>query len=141
MSDCLFCKIARKEIPAEIIYEDEKAVGFLDVQPLAPGHTVIVPKNHAENIIELTDGDVGPLFLAVKKITAMLDKAFKPDGFIIGINHGRFSGHTTGVDHLHIHVYPRWHSDKGISIHDLVHNPVRESLSEIAKKIKIANNL
>ena len=137
--DCLFCKIANKQIPAEIVYEDSDTLAFLDIHPRAPGHTMIIPKIHAENILDLPDNLVGKVFLTVKKIAGMLTKAFKPEGFTIGINHGRVSGQV--VDHLHIHVMPRFSNDQGASIHSVVNNPPAESLKEIAEKIKKVQNL
>jgi len=134
MTDCLFCKIGRKEIASEIVYENKDAVAFLDINPRAPGHTVVIPTEHAKTILDLSDGAVGPVFLTVKKVVAMLKGAFKPDGFTIGINHGRASGQI--VDHLHIHIFPRWKNDKGTSMHGVVDNPPKESLKEIAEKIK-----
>ncbi len=132
--DCLFCKIINKQIPAQIVYEDSHALGILDIHPRAPGHTIIIPKIHAENILDLPDYALEPLFAAVKKITGVLKKTFNPDGFTIGINHGKASGQA--VDHLHIHSIPRWLNDRGSSLHIVVHNPPQESLDAIAEKIK-----
>ena len=109
--DCLFCKIANKEIPAQIIYESADATAVLDVNPRAPGHTIILPKVHAENILKLPDDKIEGVFKAVKETTDLLNKKLKPDGFTIGINHGRVSGQI--VEHLHIHVIPRWAGDGG----------------------------
>jgi len=119
---------------AEIIYEDENAVGVLDIHPRSPGHVMALPKFHAENILDLPDEKIEGVFSAVKKITDILKKTFNPDGFTIGINHGKASGQA--VDHLHIHIMPRWHGDNGSSIHGVVNNPSKESLEEIAKKIR-----
>ena len=130
---CLFCKIINKEIPAEIVYEDDDALAILDVHPKAPGHTMILPKIHAENILDLAEEKIQGVFKAVKKTTELLNKSLKPDGFTIGINHGKVSGQT--IEHLHIHVIPRYHNDAGGSIHDVVDNPPKESLEEIKKKI------
>ncbi|HUY69538.1 MAG TPA: HIT family protein [Candidatus Tyrphobacter sp.] len=131
--DCLFCKLANKELKAEIIYEDEAAVAFLDIHPIAPGHTLVLPKIHAENILDLPDEAVKPLFLALKKTTELLQKSLKPEGFTIGINHGKISGQA--IDHLHIHVIPRFKNDGGRSLHFLVQNIPSESLQEIKSKI------
>lgn len=131
--DCLFCKIINREIPSEKIYEDDAAFAFLDIHPLAPGHTVIIPKVHAQNILDLPETAVGPLFLVVKKITAALNSALKPHGFTIGINHGKVSGQA--IDHLHIHVIPRFEGDGGGSLHSVVENPPREPVSAIKEKI------
>jgi histidine triad (HIT) family protein len=131
--DCLFCKIAAKEIPTSIVYEDDATLGILDVHPRSPGHTMVIPKAHAENILDLPPEAVGPVFTAVKKVTSLLQKSLQPDGFTIGVNHGRVSGQT--VDHLHIHIMPRWNDDGGGSIHSVVNNPPQESLEEIRTKI------
>ncbi|HOB89717.1 MAG TPA: HIT family protein [Candidatus Colwellbacteria bacterium] len=131
--DCLFCKIAAKKISSEIIYEDEWVTAFLDVNPLTEGHTLIVPKKHAENILDLDDNAIGPVFAAVKKVTAMLEKSLHPRGFTIGINHGKISGQS--IDHLHIHVIPRYTSDGGGSLHSVVHFPPTASLKETKNKI------
>lgn len=134
--DCLFCKIINKEIPAEVVYEDDDAMGVLDVRPLAPGHVFVLPKSHAQDILALEDKKIGPLFNAVKKIARLVNGAFSPDGFVIGVNHGRFPGHATGVDHLHVHIIPRWKDDGGVSLHGMVSNPPKASLKEIAEKIR-----
>jgi len=132
--DCLFCKIGKKEIPAEFVYEDDHAFGILDINPIAPGHTMIIPKVHSENLIDLPAEEIGPVFLAVKKCAENLSHAFKPEGFTLGINHGRVSGQL--VDHLHIHIVPRFAGDGGGSVHSVVNNPPKESLEAIAKKIR-----
>ena len=132
--NCLFCKISTKEVKAEVIYEDTNTLAFLDIQPKAPGHTMIIPKSHAENILNLKDEDIQPTFLTVKKIAGILSKALKPNGFTIGINHGRVGGQV--IDHLHIHVIPRFDGDGGGSIHSVVHNPPKESLETIAELIR-----
>ncbi|MBI5147617.1 MAG: HIT family protein [Parcubacteria group bacterium] len=135
--ECLFCKIANKEIRDNVVYEDEKTVAFLDINPRADGHTMVISRVHSNNILDLDDKETAPLFLTLKRVTAMIDKALKPDGFTIGINHGSSAGQA--VDHLHIHVIPRWKNDGGSSIHGVVGNPPRESLDAIAEKIKNSN--
>lgn len=131
---CLFCKIINKEIPADIIYEDGEVVAVLDIQPRAPGHAMVLPKIHVENISELPEKNIGSVFAAVKKTVGLLEKSLKPDGFTIGINHGRVSGQT--IEHLHIHIIPRWQGDGGGSVHDTVDNPPKkEDLEEIKNKI------
>lgn len=132
--NCLFCKIIKKEISAEIIYEDKNVVAVLDAAPIALGHAMVLPKTHAENILDLDDKLTGPVFLAVKKVVNLLNRSLKPGGFTIGINHGRVSGQA--IDHLHIHIVPRWQNDGGYSIHGIVKNPPHESVQETADKIK-----
>ncbi len=134
MDACLFCKIVRGEIKPEIIYQDDHAIAFLDVNPLAPGHTLVIPKLHAPQLTDLTDSAVGPLFLTVKKITAILANTLHSDGFTIGMNQGE-AGHA-GVDHLHIHLIPRFTGDKGGSLHTIVNNKPKKSTKEIAELIR-----
>ena len=131
--DCIFCKIINKEVPAYFIYEDDDVVAMLDIHPKAPGHAMILTKVHAENILDLPDDEIEAVFKAVKKITGLLQKALKPDGFTIGINHGKASGQA--VDHLHIHIIPRWQNDGGGSIHSVVDNPPKQNLTDIKNKI------
>ena len=133
MEDCLFCKIVKKEISAEIVYENEVAIGLLDVHPKAPGHTMVIPKNHVATILNLPENKTGPFFIAVKNATRMLQKALVPDGFNIGLNHGKDGGQT--IDHLHVHIIPRYKGDGGTSMHGIVDNPPQESLQEIKEKI------
>lgn len=133
MEECLFCKIIRKEIPAQFVYEDDASVAVLDVNPRAPGHTMVLPRAHASHLLELEEGSVGPLFRTVKHVTEALQRTFSPDGFTIGINHGRAAGQA--IDHLHVHIIPRWKDDGGHSIHSLVNNTPEASLEEIRSKI------
>ena len=131
--DCLFCKMANKEVVADVVYENDGAVGVLDIHPVAPGHTMILPKVHAENILDLPKDKVELVFIAVQEMTQKLQDIFSPDGFTIGINHGKVSGQA--VDHLHIHIIPRFKGDGGKSIHSVVDNSP-ESLAEIKEKFK-----
>jgi len=133
MVNCLFCDISTGKIPSQKIYEDEHTFAFLDINPRATGHTMVISKFHAPTILELPNSEIAPLFSAVKKVTAMLEKTLAPDGFTMGINHGSVSGQT--VDHLHFHIIPRWHTDKGQSLHSVVDNPPKESVEKIAKRI------
>lgn len=137
MKDCLFCKIALKEIPARIVYEDENTMGFLDINPRALGHIMVIPKAHVETILDLEEKQIEPLFSAVKKITGLLNKAFKPDGFSIGINHGKWAGQE--VNHLHVHIMPRWQNDGGQSIQSVVSSPPKETLESIQERILKVN--
>ena len=131
MVGCLFCKIVKKEIPVEVIYDNDFVLAILDINPCASGHTMVLPKVHVETILDLPE--VGSVFEAVKKVTGRLKKVFNPDGFTIGINQGRAAGQA--IDHLHIHIIPRYKNDGGVSLHGVVDNPPKESLSSIKDKI------
>ncbi len=134
MVACLFCRIVSGEIPAERIYEDDHALAFLDIHPRAPGHTMVIPKVHAPNILELPQTEVPGLFLAVQKLAGAVQSGLGAPGLTIGINQGRVSGQE--VDHLHVHLLPRFADDGGGAIQSVVNNPSAESLPEISQKIK-----
>jgi len=132
-NNCLFCKIIDKIIPSAIVYEDEHTLAFLDIHPMSAGHTLVIPKVHAENILDLSDIQIGTLFQAVKKVVALLQGRLGSKGFTIGINHGRISGQV--IDHLHVHIVPRHEGDGGGSLHSVVKNPPQESLEVIQAKL------
>ncbi len=106
MSECLFCRIVAGEVRAEIVHEGPGAVAFLDTHPAARGHVLVIPRAHAATLLELEDGAVGALFLAVKEVQARVLAALRPRGFNVGWNHGRAGGQH--VPHLHVHVLPRY---------------------------------
>lgn len=131
MDSCLFCKISQKKVPNHTVYEDNNVLAFLDIYPLAKGHTVVIPKEHAQNLQELSDDSLRPLFQAVKQTTNILQKTLNPDGFNIGWNHGEVAGQT--IPHLHVHIIPRWSNDGGKSLHAIIKNPGDTSVEDIAK--------
>jgi len=138
MEECVFCKIVGGEVKAEKIYETEDAVAFLDINPRAPGHTLVIPKKHAESLADLEDELVAGVFKAVKSVMKMLKKTIRPDAFTIGINDGKVAGQV--IPHLHVNVIPRFKGDKGKSIHSVVDNPPSEEISEIGKRIRGYDN-
>ena len=132
---CLFCSMVNKEVPVWVIYEDEKTLAFLDIHPRAPGHTIIIPKSHVASLLDLEDRDVEPLFGAVKAVQTRILEVLHPEGFTIGVNQGHAAGQE--IDHLHVHILPRFSGDGGKAIQGLVNNPSKESLKEMAEKLSI----
>ncbi|BCV25645.1 histidine triad nucleotide-binding protein [Gelria sp. Kuro-4] len=103
MADCIFCKIAVKEIPADLIYEDENLVAFNDINPQAPVHFLVVPKKHIVNLLELGPADAGLLAQVHRVIVSLARKRGIADaGFRVVINTKENGGQT--VPHLHFHV-------------------------------------
>ncbi|OGL88652.1 hypothetical protein A3H75_00640 [Candidatus Uhrbacteria bacterium RIFCSPLOWO2_02_FULL_51_9] len=127
--DCLFCNIASGAIPSYHVYEDDRALAFLDIHPLAKGHTLVIPKMHGGTILDLPEDEVAHLFRAVQKTTARVKEIIKPDGFTLGVNHEIGQD----VPHLHVHIIPRWHGDSGVNIHDVVRAGSDVSVEEVAK--------
>lgn len=102
MSDCLFCKIVDGQLPATIVYEDDRAVAFRDLKPVAPTHVLIVPRKHIASLATLEDADsavVGHLFVAARKIAEAEGLA---DGWRTVFNVGAHAGQT--VFHIHLHL-------------------------------------
>ncbi len=107
MKDCIFCKIARKEIPADIFYEDENCVAFLDIEPVNLGHTLIVTKKHFDDISELQKKDLDGLNSAVLKISKAILKV--SEGLNVMQNNKKSAGQE--VPHYHVHLIPRYSGD------------------------------
>jgi len=135
---CLFCNIAKGEVSSHKVFENSQALAFLDIHPISLGHTVVIPKSHASTVIDLPEDQVEDVFMAVKKVTFMLAKTLGAENFTIGINHGRMLGHPD-IDHLHIHVIPRFEGDGGKDIHSVVSNPPDEDVAETKERIIKAN--
>jgi histidine triad (HIT) family protein len=106
---CLFCKIINKEIPADIVYEDEHLFVLLDISPINEGHCLVIPKNHYINMDEIPDELMGVLFTRVKHTSIAVKKATGADGITNIINNGEGVGQI--VFHSHIHIIPRHKSD------------------------------
>ncbi len=107
--DCIFCKIAKGEIPSTTVYEDNDFRVIQDINPANLGHCLILPKTHAANIYELSEELTGKAFMLAKKIAAAVQKATDCDGVNILQNNGETAGQT--VFHFHIHVIPRLKGD------------------------------
>jgi histidine triad (HIT) family protein len=105
MEDTVFSKIIRREIPAEIVYEDDDTIAFLDIQPNAPGHTLVVPKKPVANIFDADDETLAALMRAVRMVAPAVRDAVGAQGVHINSNHGEAAGQV--VFHLHFHVIPR----------------------------------
>lgn len=105
MNDCVFCKIVAKEIPALVVYDDDKIMAFLDVNPRFEGHTIIIPKQHAETLTDLDDETAAHLFVVVKKVAEDIKEKLGVEAFNLGNNNGEQAGQV--VKHLHIHIIPR----------------------------------
>lgn len=101
MSECLFCKIVRKEIPGDIVYEDGKILAFNDIAPQAPVHILVIPKEHAASFVGLQDSSViGKIYQVIGQLAEQ--KGVDQTGFRVVVNHGRAAGQA--VPHLHFHL-------------------------------------
>lgn len=133
-NNCLFCKIINKEIPATIIYENNEVIAILDINPVNPGHTLVIPKKHSVDILDTDDHLLGDIASVVKKVGQALKSSLGYEGFNVGVNNGTVAHQI--IMHAHWHVIPRREND------GLVHWPHKgyaegeESL--VAEKLKSA---
>lgn len=109
MKDCVFCKIIRKEIPSDFVYENDKVVAFLDIAPINRGHTLVVPKEHHSDLLETPDDVLHDMIVRAKKISKAVMAAVKADGVNLGVNTKPAAGQV--VFHTHFHIIPRFSGD------------------------------
>jgi len=109
MSDCIFCKIVEKQIPAAIVYEDDDILVFMDIGPIIKGHALVISKQHYETVAETPDSVVAKLHVTAKRIADAQLNGLAADGVNILQNNGKASGQE--VSHIHVHVIPRFDED------------------------------
>ena len=127
--DCIFCKIAKKEIPAKIVTETENSIAFLDVFPLSRGHTLIIPKHHYEKVQDITVDDNTDLFETLRKVVSKVDKI--TGSTLLAIHNGKESGQE--IPHVHVHLIPRKPSDLAGPVHSMFKNRPKLSDDELDK--------
>lgn len=110
MNDCLFCKIVKGDIPSYKVYEDDKCIAFLDISQATIGHTLIVPKEHYANFLEIPEELLAHLSIVAKKIATSISYIKGVKGFNIINNCNEVSGQA--IMHFHIHVIPRYTKDE-----------------------------
>jgi len=132
--DCIFCKIIEGEIPAVKVLDEELVLAFMDINPSSRGHMLVVPKKHAENIFEISEGDLAAVIKAVKRCATAVKEALKAEGVTVLQLNGTASDQI--VPHLHIHIIPRWEND-GLPMSTWEMKPGdMEEIKDIARKVK-----
>jgi histidine triad (HIT) family protein len=114
MEDCIFCKIVKGEIPSFKVYEDEKVFAFGDINPISPGHSLIIPKKHAQDLWEISGDDLTAVHLASKKIIKAIQDALQPSGVACVQLNG--PGANQVVLHYHLHLVPRLAGDPELPV-------------------------
>ena len=130
---CVFCKIARKEADASIVYEDAEIIAFMDIRPVSEGHTLVIPKKHYLDIFDTPEDLLGASHIVTKRIAAAVKKATKANGISIVQQNGQAAGQD--IFHLHIHVIPRFEGKKMPRFEELGLAD-RETLERAAQRIR-----
>lgn len=131
-ADCIFCKIIRGEIPSFKVWEDDKTFAFMDINPIAAGHALIVPKFHTPNIYEAPEDWTGPTLGSVSRVARAVRDEVAPDG--VNILQANDKGAAQSVFHIHFHVIPRNIGD-GLTMNwDMVPGDMDE-IGKLAEKI------
>ncbi len=135
-ADCVFCKIVQGEIPSHKVYEDDKTLAFLDIHPVNPGHTLVIPKaENTRNLLDISENDWLAMTAVARKVAHAVEKAMGADGVNIMMNNREHAGQV--VDHPHIHVIPRFKGDglkqwtpssNGLNDPDVVSEKIRAAL-------------
>jgi histidine triad (HIT) family protein len=107
--NCVFCKIVAGQIPSFKLYEDAHTLSFLDINPANPGHALVIPKNHAPNLVASDDADLCNVMATVRRVAAAIDRTIKPHG--LNLLQANGPGAAQSVFHFHIHIVPRAKDD------------------------------
>lgn len=137
-NNCIFCKIIEKSIPNAIIYENNKFLVFMDKYPINHGHTLIVPKDHFNNILDMPLDLVGELYSLVPQIAKAVITTLDGDGFNVNQNNGRSANQI--VPHVHVHIVPRFSIEKIKGSWPTRKIAKIEELENLAEQIKLNLN-
>ncbi|WP_255194869.1 HIT family protein [Halorarius litoreus] len=113
--DCIFCRIVAGELPSRTVHEDDETLAFLDANPLAPGHTLVVPKAHHEHVEDMDGETAAAVFETLHGLVGPVQDAVDAEGSTIAFNNGEAAGQE--VPHTHAHIVPRFEGDGGGPIH------------------------
>jgi histidine triad (HIT) family protein len=132
---CVFCAIRDGRVPAITLAEDERAFAVLDINPINDGHTLVIPRAHAETIFDIAEADVVATIRLARRVAAGIRNALRPDGLNLLQNNGAAAFQS--VPHFHLHLIPRWDDDgKGFTWDLVPGNPNR--MRETADRIRAA---
>ena len=130
--ECIFCNIKDRKAEAEIIFEDEHVLAFLDVQPVNYGHTLIIPKKHYDNFLTVPKDELSKLIRATQFIAGVVKRSLNADGFNVISNNGIPAGQS--VYHFHFHIIPRFNND--FTLKPVVKNYTEGALQEYGGQIR-----
>jgi histidine triad (HIT) family protein len=131
--DCVFCRIIRGEIPCFKLHEDDDTLAFMDINPVQPGHALVVPKFHSKDLIATPPEWVGKSFAAARRIAEAVEKTLNPAG--INILQANGPGAAQSVMHLHVHVIPRAMGD-GLTMNWSLKPGDMDAIGKLAERIR-----
>lgn len=130
--ECIFCNIRDKKSEAEILFEDENILAFLDIQPINYGHTLVITKNHYDNFLTVPKEELDKLINATQFIAGAIKRSLKADGFNVISNNGLPAGQS--VYHFHFHIIPRFNND--FTIKPKVKTYSQDSIHEYGDQVR-----
>lgn len=135
--NCIFCDIIAGKADAEIVFEDERIISFLDIKPIHFGHILVVPKTHSVDFLDIPENDLHALIHATRIVTDAMMKSLKPDGYNIFSNNGIAAGQS--VYHFHMHITPRYFNDEirfKLSLKEYKEREMKNFADKIRQEIK-----
>lgn len=115
--NCVFCKIASGKIPARVVMQNDRAVALLDAFPLAPGHTLVIPKSHYAKVQDMSEQDAMAVFEITRKVVGAVEAGSRVGASTIAIHNGSEAGQE--IPHVHVHIVPRKKGDGAGAIHSM----------------------
>ncbi len=134
MTDSVFTRIVRREIPAAIVFEDEQVIAFMDAGQVNPGHVLVATKRQVETVMELTEAEAARLFAIATRVAKVVQATFQPEGMTL-LQTNKPAGWQT-VPHVHVHVLPRYANDGAELVWPRKDPPLSE-LQALAARIKV----
>ena len=131
--DCLFCGIVAGDVPGQIVDSDEHTVAFMDINPATRGHALVVPRQHSEDLMDVSDDDLARTMAAARRLARRMDETLEPDGFNV-LNACRPAAWQT-VFHFHVHVIPRYEDDP-LKLPWIPRGAGEEEIAAIAARIR-----
>jgi histidine triad (HIT) family protein len=133
--NCIFCQIVKKKLPSKIIFENEMNLAFLDIFPIFRGHTIVIPKNHYQNLEDIPEKELTEIYKTVKELAIKIRSKLAIDGYNILQNNFEAAGQV--IKHFHVHIIPRKKNDKKFKIEIPREQATEEELNEVLNILKI----
>jgi histidine triad (HIT) family protein len=134
-ANCVFCRIIRDEIPSFRIFEDDRTIAFMDINPAGPGHALVIPKTHSETLFALEEPWLAATVSVAQRVARAVQNVFRPYGLNIVQANG--PGAAQSVPHFHWHVLPRA-KDDGLPMNWPLRPGDRTAIAEIAERLRAA---